>query len=77
MENNTHDPAPDGDDLALYNYESFVEAKFEPWNRFYLSPPLGVPAPDCPLTDLQEKTTQLREMWRSARMTIMEFGSFT
>jgi hypothetical protein len=35
------------------------------------------PAPNGDATALYNYATQLSEVWRSARMTIMEFGSFT
>jgi hypothetical protein len=42
----------DADLIARYNYDEFVPAKFEPWLRFDHSPPLGGPAPDFPLWQL-------------------------
>jgi hypothetical protein len=64
--------------LTRYNYDEFVPEKFEPWMRFQESPPLGEPAPDFPLTRLQDgATTHLSEVWSAHVYTVVEFGSFT
>lgn len=63
--------------IEAYNYDTFVEENFARWMRFETSPPLGEPAPDFPLTQLDGGTTRLSEVWRQARLTIVEFGSFT
>jgi hypothetical protein len=67
----------DIDLLTRYNYEAFVPEKFEPWMRFDKSPPLGEPAPDFSLTDLDGTTTRLSDIWSAHVFTIVEFGSFT
>lgn len=64
-------------DLLAYNYDEFVDEKFERWMRFDESPPLGEPAPDFPLTTLDGETIHLSDVWRSAAYTIVEFGSLT
>lgn len=67
-----------GDDLiARYNYDAFVPEKFTPWMRFAESPPLGRPAPDFPLWDLEGTETTLSAVWSAYSYTIVEFGSFT
>lgn len=63
--------------IEQYNYDSFVPEKFTPWMKFDASPPLGKPAPDFPLWDLDGVKTQLSEIWSEHAYTIMEFGSFT
>jgi hypothetical protein len=66
------------DDLIQrYNYDAFIPDKFEPWMRFDQSPPLGEPAPDFPLWDLDENQTSLKQIWGEYDYTIVEFGSFT
>jgi hypothetical protein len=45
--------------------------------NFEGSPPLGEPAPDFPLWDLDGGKTSLSEVWSSNAYTIVEFGSFT
>ncbi|RME47190.1 MAG: hypothetical protein D6791_06465 [Chloroflexi bacterium] len=66
------------DDVVLaYNYDEFVDEKFERWMRFDESPPLGQPAPDFPLTDLDGRTVHLSEVWHEAAYTVVEFGSLT
>jgi hypothetical protein len=66
------------DDLIQrYNYDAFIPDKFEPWMRFDQSPPLGEPAPDFPLWDLDENQTSLKQIWGKHDYTIVEFGSFT
>lgn len=62
--------------LTRYNYDEFVPAKFEPWMRFDESPPLGKPAPDFPLWDLDRNETRLSQIWSRFLYTIVEFGSF-
>jgi hypothetical protein len=64
--------------ITRYNYDEFIPEKFEPWLRFDESPPLGVPAPDFPLTRLEDgATVRLSEVWSGYTYTIVEFGSFT
>jgi hypothetical protein len=63
--------------LALYNYDAFIPANFEPWMNFENSPPVGVAAPDFPLWDLDQNQTSLSEIWSQNMYTIVEFGSFT
>lgn len=63
--------------IALYNYDEFVPAKFEPLMQFAQSPPLGKPAPDFPLWDLNGARTALSAVWSAHAYTIVEFGSFT
>lgn len=63
--------------LVRYNYDEFVPAKFEPWMRFDESPPLGKPAPDFPLWELDSSETRLSNIWSRYTYTIVEFGSFT
>jgi hypothetical protein len=66
------------DDLIVrYNYDAFVPEKFTPWMRFAESPPLGRPAPDFPLWDLEGAETSLGAVWSAHAYTIVEFGSFT
>jgi hypothetical protein len=60
-----------------YNYDSFVAENFEPLMRFHLSPPLGQPAPDFPLLDLDGGETRLSAVWSRHDYTVLEFGSFT
>ncbi|MBW8010561.1 MAG: hypothetical protein FVQ83_04860 [Chloroflexi bacterium] len=67
----------DADLIARYNYDEFVPEKFGPWMRFGESPPLGEPAPDFHLWDLEEKETSLKEIWSQSKYTVVEFGSFT
>ena len=69
--------APGADLLALYNYDEFVPAKFRPWMNFDDSPPLGQPAPDFPLWQLDGRETSLRAVWSRHTYTIVEFGSVT
>ena len=63
--------------VTRYNYDAFVPEKFIPWMKFDASPPLGEPAPDFPLWDLDEKETSLSACWSENLYTIVEFGSFT
>ncbi|GJM44521.1 MAG: hypothetical protein DHS20C21_13630 [Gemmatimonadota bacterium] len=67
----------DSDLLARYNYDSFVPELFEPWMRFDESPPLGEPAPDFPLWDLDSQESSLVAQWSAHRYLVVEFGSFT
>jgi len=64
-------------DLLDYNYDAFVPAKFEPWLNFAASPPLGQPAPDFPLWNLDGSETRLSALWSRSSFLIVEFGSFT
>jgi len=63
--------------LSLYNYDTFVPAKFERWLNFGNSPPLGQPAPDYSLWNLDGRQTRLGEIWSQHTYTVVEFGSFT
>jgi hypothetical protein len=63
--------------VARYNYDSFVPEKYRPWMNFAASPPLGRPAPDFALWDLEEQETRLSAIWRQHAYTVVEFGSFT
>ena len=63
--------------LAAYNYDIFIDEKFDRWSNFEASPPLGQPAPDFPLTTLDEETVQLSAIWRQTPYTVVEFGSLT
>lgn len=66
------------DDLIQrYNYGSFVPDMFMPWMRFDSSPPLGEPAPDFPLWDLEGVEVSLSSLWDRHLYTIIEFGSYT
>lgn len=67
----------DIDLLSRYNYDAFVPEKFEPWDRFDASPPLGEAAPDFPLWDLDGNETSLSGVWRNSAYTVVEFGSLT
>ena len=63
--------------IERYNYDEFIREKFEPGMRFDESPPLGQPAPDFPLWDLDGRETRLSGVWLAHAHTILEFGSFT
>ena len=63
--------------IERYNYNEFVPQKFEPWMRFEESPPLGRPAPDFPLWDLEGRETRFSAVWSVHTYTTVEFGSFT
>lgn len=66
------------DDLAArYNYAAFVLDKVVPLLDFEHSPPLGKPAPNFPLWDLEGRETTLQAIWRQHDFTVVEFGSFT
>lgn len=67
----------DLDLISRYNYDEFIPAKFEPWMNFDSSPALGIPAPDFPLWDLEQKETSLRQIISQNLYTVVEFGSFT
>lgn len=67
----------EADLIQRYNYDSFVPEKFGPWMRFDESPPLGEPAPDFPLWDLDGQETSLSSIWSANSYAIVEFGSFT
>ena len=79
--------AADRDLLERYNYDSFIPANFEPWDRFDESPPLGQPGPDFPLLELGAPAANgginapiertLGEVCGAHLYTIVEFGSFT
>ncbi|MBI4675343.1 MAG: hypothetical protein HY741_27175 [Chloroflexi bacterium] len=72
-----HPAMSDPELVTRYNYDEFVPSKFEPWLRFDASPPLGEPAPDFPLWDLDGNSTRLSASWSRNLYTIVEFGSFT
>jgi hypothetical protein len=63
--------------VARYNYDAFVPEQFEPWLNFAASPPLGQPAPDFPLWELDGAETRLSAVWARHAYTVVEFGSFT
>ena len=68
----------DQDLVELYNYDSFVEGKFDLHMSFDDSPKLGKPAPDAPLWYLDDRReTRLSEVWSKHTLTVVEFGSFT
>ncbi len=67
----------DADLVAQYNYDAFVPDKFERWLNFEASPPLGQPAPDFPLWELDGRETRLSAVWSRFAYTVVEFGSFT
>ena len=60
-----------------YNYDEFVPEKFEPGMKFEESPPLGKPAPDFSLWDLEGRETRFSAVWSVHTYTTVEFGSFT
>lgn len=45
--------------------------------NFQGSPPLGQPAPDFPLWDLDGRETRLMNIWAQQNYTVVEFGSIT
>ena len=63
--------------IERYNYDEFIPEKFEPGMKFEESPPLGEPAPDFPLWDLDGRETRLSAVCSAHAYTIVEFGSFT
>ena len=63
--------------ITRYNYDEFVPHKFQQWLNFEASPPLGQPAPDFPVWQLDGSPTRLSEVWSNHTYTIVEFGSFT
>lgn len=65
------------DVVTGYNYDAFTPEKVLPWLNFEDSPPLGTPAPDFPLWDLDGRETRLSEVWSQHLYTVVEFGSFT
>jgi hypothetical protein len=67
----------DDDLLFRYNYDEFVPEKFQPWLNFAGSPPLGQPAPDFPLWNLDGTETRLSTIWSQFVYIIVEFGSIT
>jgi hypothetical protein len=68
----------DSDLLQSYNYDSFIPENFEQWLNFAASPPLGQPAPDFPLWQLEDQQqTSLQMIWAAHAYTVVEFGSFT
>jgi hypothetical protein len=67
----------DSDLLTRYNYDEFIPEKSGPWLNFEASPPLGVPAPDFPLWELEGRETSLSAVWAQHVYSVVEFGSFT
>ena len=67
----------DPDAVTKYNYDEFIPEKFQPWLNFEASPPLGDPAPDFPLWDLDGRETKLSAVWSRHTYAVVEFGSFT
>ncbi len=65
------------DMIAKYNYDEFVDEKFERWMRFDESPRLGSPAPDHTLTTLDGHAVKLSDIRRKNVFTVIEFGSLT
>ena len=66
------------DIVTRYNYDAFVEGKFETYMSFDASPTLGEPAPDFPLWRLEDRAeTSLAAIWSTHVYTVVEFGSFT
>jgi hypothetical protein len=63
--------------LTQYSYDAFVREKFERWLNFQGSPPLGEPAPDYPLWDLDGGGTSLSAIWSRHLYLVVEFGSVT
>jgi hypothetical protein len=63
--------------IAEYNYDTFVQEKFERWMHFDESPPLGRRGPDFELTTLDGETIHLAKLCNTAAYTIVEFGSLT
>lgn len=63
--------------VTAYNYDEFMSEKVLPWLSFDNSPSLGEPAPDFPLWQLDGTETNLSDIWRQNRLTVVEFGSFT
>lgn len=64
--------------LQRYNYDAFTPENFQPWMNFHNSPPLGQPAPDFPLWQLDDgDETRLKAIWSNHAFTVVEFGSFT
>lgn len=68
---------PDADLTARYNYTEFTREAAIPWLRFEHSPPVGQPAPDYPLWELDGTETSLASIWKENDYTVVEFGSFT
>ena len=66
-------------DIATrYNYDAFVEGKFDAFMSFEASPRLGEPAPDARLWRLEDRgETTLSAIWSLHAFTVVEFGSFT
>lgn len=60
-----------------YNYAVFSAETALPLLRFDKSPPIGEPAPNFPLWELDGNQTSLKEIWASNIYTVVEFGSFT
>jgi hypothetical protein len=63
--------------ISRYNYDEFTAEKVLPWLNFKDSPPVGRPAPDFPLWQVDGRQTALSEIWSSYQYTVVEFGSFT
>lgn len=67
----------DQEHVQRYNYDAFDPEKFALWMRFGEGPPLGQPAPDFPLWDLDGRQTRLSAVWSRHLYAIVEFDSFT
>lgn len=63
--------------LNWYNYAVFSPETAFPLLNFENSPPLGKPAPDFPLWQLDGQESSLKAIWSQHTYTIVEFGSFT
>ena len=60
-----------------YNYSEFTREWVEGWLSWDTSPPIGRPAPDYPLWELDGTETRLSDVWSLHTYTVVEFGSFT
>lgn len=63
--------------VSRYNYAEFTPEKVLLRLNFEASPPLGKPAPDFPLWDLDGRQSSLSQIWSRNVYTVVEFGSFT
>ena len=63
--------------ITEYNYDAFIQEKFERWMRFDESPPLGRRGPDFELTTLDGERVRLAKLCNKKAYTIVEFGSLT
>jgi len=64
------------DRISYYNYAMFGRQAFE-MLRWEHSPPIGRPAPDFAVWDLDGNETKLSDLWSQHTYTVIEFGSFT